>query len=54
MTFIKSDPTDSLQYVEGTFMCGAFAEKVHNNAEKAGIRSAIAAIHFADGSLPML
>ena len=52
MTFIKSDPTDSLQYVEGTFMCGAFAEKVHNNAEKAGIRSAIAAIHFADSGLP--
>ena len=36
MTFIKSDPTDSLQYVEGTFMCGAFAEKVHNSGHKEG------------------
>ena len=37
LDFIKSDKTDELPYTN-TFVCSDFAEVLHNNAEKAGIR----------------
>jgi len=39
-SFLIADKTDEKDYVVGTFMCGAFAEELHNNAEAAGIRAA--------------
>ena len=39
-SFLIADKTDEKDYVLGTFMCGAFAEELHNNAEAAGIRAA--------------
>jgi hypothetical protein len=45
--FLKSDRTDEMDYIEGDFMCGSFAQEVHNNAEKAGIRAAWVGIDLA-------
>jgi len=50
-SFIVSDKTDNELYIPGLTMCGYFAETVHNNAEKAGIRSGIAIIEFKDRSV---
>ena len=44
MTFLAEDKTDERDYVLGDFVCGSFAQDVHNNAEKAGIRAAWVAI----------
>jgi len=49
-SFIFQDNTDSETYVHGTRMCGYFAETVHNNAEKAGIRAAVAIVAFEGDS----
>ena len=40
MSFLIADKTDEKDYVTGSFMCGAFAEELYNNAEAAGIRAA--------------
>jgi hypothetical protein len=48
--FITADKTDERTYVPGIYMCGAFAEDVHNNAEAAGIKAAWVSIDFQDGS----
>ena len=37
--FIFADRTDEKPYIEDAFMCGDFAEEVHNNAERVGIRA---------------
>lgn len=39
VSFIKADKTDRKSYVPGSYMCDSFAEDVHNNAEKAGIKA---------------
>jgi hypothetical protein len=39
-SFLIADKTDEKEYVTGTFMCGAFAEELYNNAEAAGIKAA--------------
>lgn len=44
--FLASDGTDERDYVPGDFVCGSFAQDVHNNAEKAGIRAAWVAIEL--------
>lgn len=49
--FLKSDQTDRQAYVTGRFTCGDFAEMLHNNAEAAGIRTAIMAIELRPASL---
>lgn len=49
--FIASDATDQLIYIEDEYMCGNFAETLHNNAEQAGIRAAWVAIDFADNTV---
>jgi len=45
-SFLIADKTDEKDYVLGTFMCGAFAEELHNNAEAAGIRAAWVTMDF--------
>jgi len=44
ISFLKTDNTDEMEYVASDFMCGSFAQEVHNNAEKAGIRAAFVGI----------
>ncbi len=39
--FLGMDETDRDLYLFGSQMCGYFAEKLHNNAENAGIRCAL-------------
>ena len=49
--FIGSDDTDEATYIEGVYMCGSFAETLHNNAEQEGIRAAWVGIDFADNTI---
>lgn len=51
VAFLKADKTDEMEYVDEDFMCGAFAQDVHNNAEKAGIRAAWVGIDLAGQSI---
>lgn len=44
--FLQEDDTDKNLYIDGVYMCGSFAEDLHNNAETAGIRAAFVVIHF--------
>jgi len=43
-SFMREDITDQNDYITDVYMCGDFANDVHNNAEKAGIRAAFVAI----------
>ena len=47
VAFLKADKTDEREYVASDFMCGSFAQEVHNNAEKAGIRAAWVGVDLA-------
>jgi len=47
---IKKDQTDKTAYKEGVFTCGNFAERVHNNLEKSGIKSGIVRLDYIDKS----
>ena len=38
--FLALDKTDEELYIQDLYMCGAFSEALHNNAEAAGIRTA--------------
>ena len=38
--FLETDTTDDIPYVLGSFICGDYAEALHNNAEAASIRAA--------------
>ncbi|MFC1872494.1 hypothetical protein ACFLYV_02095 [Chloroflexota bacterium] len=44
LAFLEKDPTDKYSYIFGppkaAYICGDFAEDVHNNAEAAGIKAA--------------
>jgi len=42
--FLETDTTDEIPYVLGSFICGDFAEALHNNAEDAGIRAAYVSV----------
>ncbi|MGA2159134.1 MAG: hypothetical protein ABSG90_07930 [Dehalococcoidia bacterium] len=44
--FLDKDDTDQLQYVKGSFTCGDFAKRLHDNAELAGIRAGLVVIRF--------
>jgi hypothetical protein len=46
MQFLQDDQTDKIRYVDGIFVCGEFAETLHNNAEIAGIRAAFVSVDF--------
>jgi hypothetical protein len=51
-SFIFTDRTDEKPYIEDVFMCGEFAEQVHNNAESAGIRAAYVRIKYEGDEIP--
>lgn len=38
--FLWKDETDKMSYVNDLFTCADYSEKLHNNAEKSGIRTA--------------
>jgi hypothetical protein len=42
--FLRNDTTDQHVYYISSFVCADFAEMLHNNAEKAGIRAAFVSI----------
>ena len=48
--FLREDRTDNNPYVEDVYMCGDFAEDLHNNAENSGIKAAWVGIQFEDDS----
>ncbi len=50
--FLREDRTDNNLYIENYYMCGEFAETLHNNAENSGIKAAWVAIQFEDNSTP--
>jgi hypothetical protein len=50
--FLSRDTTDKQRYVQGGFTCGDFAEMLHNNAEAAGLRTAIVAVVLKPANLP--
>ena len=49
-SFLLSDDTDRLTYDFATFVCADFAERVHNNAEEAGIKAALVTIRLGSCS----
>jgi len=44
--FLREDETDQRPYILGEYVCGNFAEALHNNAEVIGIKAAIVCIEF--------
>jgi hypothetical protein len=52
--FMVSDDTDGQTYIPGAYMCGSFAETLHNNAEESGIRAAWVAIDLGGGKIHAL
>lgn len=45
LSFLRTDNTDKMTYVPGYFVCVDFAETLHNNAEKSGIRCGLVVLH---------
>ncbi|MDY6958716.1 MAG: hypothetical protein SVK08_06115 [Halobacteriota archaeon] len=48
VSFLESDETENNLYDVDSFVCGDFAEMLHNNAEASGIRAGWVAITFED------
>jgi hypothetical protein len=46
IAFLEEDKTDHKAYVPDKFICGGFAQELHNNAEAGGIKSAWVAINI--------
>ena len=46
LSFLKMDMTDKHPYTSGSYICADFAETLHNNAEKAGIRAAYVSVNI--------
>ena len=44
--FIQYDETDKIVYNKTTFMCGDYAERLHNNAEASEIRCGYVIVYF--------
>jgi hypothetical protein len=51
IAFLEEDNTDHKPYVPDKFICGGFAQELHNNAEASGISSAWVAIDIEDHPL---
>lgn len=47
--FLITDGTDDHRYSYFSFVCGDFAEMLHNNAEQSGIRAAVVIVFFQSG-----
>jgi hypothetical protein len=50
LNFIASDTTSQIPYKSGQFTCGDYAERVQNNAEKAGILCGWVSVDFLSGA----
>lgn len=48
-SFLSQDKTDKKLYDEDSFLCGDFAEMLHNNAEESGIRAAYVSLNLSSG-----
>lgn len=48
MEFIRNDKTDEIEYVDYYFVCGDYAEMVHNNAEAQCIKAGFVWVTFDD------
>jgi hypothetical protein len=46
IAFLQSDDTDEQSYIEDSFVCADFAERLHNNAEASGIKAAWVGVDF--------
>lgn len=46
LKFIELDETNEIEYIDGYFECGQYAEMFHNNAEAYGINTGIVCISF--------
>jgi myosin heavy subunit len=44
--FLLEDKTDKKLYVNEIYVCGNYAQDLHNNAEAKGIRTAFVVVHF--------
>ena len=49
LDFLRKDAADDKRYNLESFVCTGFAELLHNNAERAGIKTAYVGIDFAAG-----
>jgi len=47
LVFLAQDNTDQIPYDPAKFVCADYAERLHNNAEKAGIRAAYVVVEFS-------
>lgn len=45
LSFLRTDNTDQMTYVPDSFVCVDFAEMLHNNAERAGIRCGLVVLY---------
>ncbi len=45
LSFLKTDNTDKMTYMPDSFVCIDFAEMLHNNAEKTGIRCGLVVLY---------
>ncbi|MCQ6963575.1 hypothetical protein [Methanolobus chelungpuianus] len=50
ISFLKTDGTDRILYQDETYVSFDFAERLHNNAEKEGIRAAFVVVDFYDNN----
>lgn len=51
LDFIRTDGTDRNAYLTDLYMCGGFAQDLHNAAEAAGIQAGWIAIDFTDRTI---
>ncbi|MBA7683922.1 hypothetical protein ES703_92310 [subsurface metagenome] len=49
--FLREDKTDKNLYVLDIYVCGGFAQDLHNNAEARGIRAAFVVVHYQDETI---
>jgi len=48
ISFLRADDTDRILYQNDSYICSDFAERLHNNAEEAGIRASFVTVDFYD------
>ena len=49
--FLVADETEAIPYSDSSFICGDYAEMLHSNAERMGIRAAVVIIHWAEDDI---
>lgn len=48
VSFLEADKTETVLYDTNSFVCGDYAEMLHNNAEASGIKAGWAALNFEE------